>query len=315
MDFSFIENILTPHRTFFEILSLPPKQTPPTTIRRAYLTAALKTHPDKVDHPAATNAFKILSEAFEELYDDVKQREYLRSISNTTTPTSTSPTTKSSKDTSNKKKRKRPSEKPTTNEWTSKSWAEVEQELLRRKMQEESFKADMSSYHAQKTVKRMLVRLQNICRSLDESAGCPGIESFVNGLWGGLIEGEVLKLFGVGDGWVVRRESVHSEQSDGTQSNKCWDREEINNGRLFFRHLESGEEQYKHPNPKAEDILERARESVAKNHSEPGDDLALIKEILDYLHDDHECYDYDEEVEEMEQDLEAASEAESRQEK
>jgi len=133
----------------------------------------------------------------------------------------------------------------------------------------------------------MRVRLQKICRSIDERGGCPPVEKWVNGLWASLVEGEVLRQYRVGEEYACRREA----EEEGVL------------GRMTYKKIRTGEVSYAHPSEEAEEILERARKAEGENLSEKGDDESLIREILQYLHEDYECEDYDEEVDEMEAEI------------
>ena len=257
---------------------------PPPVVRRAFRRAALLTHPDKVDKDAVgmgedeiAAAFRRVREAFEVLYDAGKQEEYREGL-----------TREDGKEPQLKKRKKTTTEKTHTSPKTE-SWEDVLSRLNHLRDLEASFKKSLTDKNIVKRRQIMLRRLQIICRNLDERSGCPPKEVFVNGLWGGLIESEVMKEYRLGSDWVVIRE----EGKDGGPE-----------GRLVFRERASGEMFDEHPNEKAEAILSRAREAIASNTSKPGDDEELIREILDYLHEDHECNDYDEEVEEMEKEIE-----------
>ena len=64
-------------RDYFAVLSLPRAPVEASQVRKAYRGAALKVHPDKCSDPRATEAFKLLSEAFECLADPSLQQLHL----------------------------------------------------------------------------------------------------------------------------------------------------------------------------------------------------------------------------------------------
>ena len=65
---------------FYARLGLEEDTAEPAAVRSAYRSLALKVHPDKCGDPGATEAFKLLSEAFECLYDSEQQNAYLTNL-------------------------------------------------------------------------------------------------------------------------------------------------------------------------------------------------------------------------------------------
>ena len=128
-------------------LGLPAAPTTPTEVRTAFRLRALRVHPDKCSHSLATEAFRRLTDAYEELT--------ARCATAATQPRrSTAPHTPAPA----KKRRQR-------------SWAEWEAELRRREAAEQAFSQMLSSRFAQRHAARSLRKARGVCEELDERAG------------------------------------------------------------------------------------------------------------------------------------------------
>jgi len=132
----------------------------PSIVRQSYKIIALQVHPDKCLDPKATEAFQLLSEAFELLYDKKSQRDYFLKISS------------AGKKIHNKRKKKR---KETTPTWQKPSWEEVKRDLKRRKEQEEAlrekFVENVKSKFNTRKVLRDLITASRACEDLDARIG------------------------------------------------------------------------------------------------------------------------------------------------
>lgn len=74
-----VEHILrAPH--LFARLGLPLQPAEATVVKACYTRLARKVHPDKCSHEGATEAFKLLLEAYETLLDPIVQEELLRTL-------------------------------------------------------------------------------------------------------------------------------------------------------------------------------------------------------------------------------------------
>jgi len=61
-------------KTLYDVLGVSPNNM--ATLRKAYLTTSVKVHPDKNQHPQATEAFQRVAEAWGTLSDDVARADY-----------------------------------------------------------------------------------------------------------------------------------------------------------------------------------------------------------------------------------------------
>eukprot|EP00898_Chlorokybus_atmophyticus_P007508 jgi/Chlat1/7759/Chrsp66S07328 len=125
---------------FFARMALPLEHAEPHTVRKAYRTFALQIHPDKCSDPRATEAFKLLSEAFDCLYDENQQLAYL--------PVALASNSHSSHSKSQRKRhppkhsQKQPYAKKKKEWWEGRSWADIERELRRREEAERAMRAE-----------------------------------------------------------------------------------------------------------------------------------------------------------------------------
>jgi curved DNA-binding protein CbpA len=119
-------------------------------VRKQYRVLARTVHPDKCDHPRATEAFQLLSEAFDVLADPQLQKEYIRELQ-LKLPV---------------KCKKRKKEKETW--WREKSWEQVERELKRREQEEmlmrSRFVRAKSQHFAHRKQKNMLMKAFNVLK-------------------------------------------------------------------------------------------------------------------------------------------------------
>jgi len=199
--------ILANKQNYFACLALPIEKITPSDVRRSYLKQALKSHPDKVSCVNASEAFQCLSVAFEALYDPDSQSQHLAELISQA-QLSSKPKA-SSQTESKKRKRPKPSPSPSPSQsqspspsWTT-NWANVEAELARREALEKAYISSKRSAFASKSILRLLVRSQKICRTLDEQAGCP--PTFVNPLWASVAMREALKGATLPEGWSQRK--------------------------------------------------------------------------------------------------------------
>jgi len=270
-----IAAILANPSDYWACLNLPAQITAPVLIRKAYLRVALKTHPDKVDDPQANEAFQHLSEAFETLYDEVSQKEYLSSSSSSSSQSSftdytecTSSSAKRRAAPQSKQWKKKP--KKTPHEWTQKRWADVEREMRRREELERAFVAERSTANTDRKLRRLVARAQKICRSLDLREGCP--LEYANPLWATLAEADVVSAAGrLPEGWQKRYD----------HENKV----------LLFRVVATGATQTEHPVPAVEVMRKKAADAALRNKYGTDEPRWQLGEILDYLRDE----EYDEE--------------------
>ena len=127
-------------------LGLAAAPTTPTEVRTAFWRRALRVHPDKCGHSLATEAFRKLTDAYEEL---TARCATSAQPGRSATPHTPAPT---------KKRRQR-------------SWAEWEAELRRREAAERAFSQMLSSRFAQRHAARSLRKARGVCEELDERAG------------------------------------------------------------------------------------------------------------------------------------------------
>ena len=307
-----------PEENSFECFGIPLTAHSPSTIRKTFLRLSLKVHPDKnPDHPRAKEAFQTLSAAFELLYDSDTQRQHLSVIlfekqqqqqqqqqhakaaddgkqrqqqqqqqqqqQDVETRTTTKKRPRSNQNWKEAKKKK----KRSTPVWAERRWEDVVAEMRRREDLEKQFIRTKSDTRLEKRVMGMIWKAMKICRALDERAGCP--PTFVNGLWAPLYEQEVLQTHKIlPGGWEL-----------------CWNRT-IEPPKRIYRFVETGSEQEAHPNPEVEPLLEKARKALGTNkfifHTEP---RLFLGEIIAYLRDDHDYFDMDDDLLELDQEEKA----------
>ena len=128
-------------------LGLPAAPTTPAEVRTAFRRRALRVHPDKCGHSLATEAFRRLTDAYEEL--TARCATAAAQPGRSAVPHTAAPT---------KKRRQR-------------SWAEWEAELRRREAAERAFSQMLSSRFAQRHAARSLRKARGVCEELDERAG------------------------------------------------------------------------------------------------------------------------------------------------
>jgi len=138
-------------------------------VRRAYKVIALKVHPDKCRHERATEAFQLLSEAFDTLHDRDSQSDYLASL------------------TRNKRyeRHERPAKrkKRSRRSWyQGRSWEDIERHLRQREAAEkamrQNFMSSMSSKYNERKWRAQLSQAERTCYDLDNKA-----QILENDLW------------------------------------------------------------------------------------------------------------------------------------
>ena len=128
-------------------LGLPAAPTTPAEVRTAFRRRALRVHPDKCGNSLAAEAFRRLTDAYEEL--TARCATAAAQPGRSAVPHTAAPT---------KKRRQR-------------SWAEWEAELRRREAAERAFSQMLSSRFAQRHAARSLRKARGVCEELDERAG------------------------------------------------------------------------------------------------------------------------------------------------
>jgi hypothetical protein len=116
-------------------------------VRTAFRRRALRVHPDKCGHSLATEAFRRLTDAYEEL--TARCATASTQPARSAAPHTPAPT---------KKRRQR-------------SWAEWEAELRKREAAERAFSQMLSSRFAQRHAARSLRKARSVCEELDERDG------------------------------------------------------------------------------------------------------------------------------------------------
>ena len=120
-------------------LGLPSAPTTPAAVRTAFRRRALRVHPDKCGHSLATEAFRRLTDAYEELTARC-------------TAVAARPCRPAAKPAPMPARRRRP-----------RSWAEWEAELRRREAAERAFSQMLSSRFAQRHAARSLRKARGVC--------------------------------------------------------------------------------------------------------------------------------------------------------
>ena len=128
-------------------LGLPAAPGTAAEVRTAFRRRALRVHPDKCGHSLATEAFRRLTDAYEEL--TARCATASTQPGRSAAPHTPAPT---------KKRRQR-------------SWAEWEAELRKREAAERAFSQMLSSRFAQRHAARSLRKARSVCEELDERAG------------------------------------------------------------------------------------------------------------------------------------------------
>jgi len=128
-------------------LGLPAAPGTAAEVRTAFRRRALRVHPDKCGHSLAAEAFRRLTDAYEEL--TARCATASTQPGRSAAPHTPAPT---------KKRRQR-------------SWAEWEAELRKREAAERAFSQMLSSRFAQRHAARSLRKARSVCEELDERAG------------------------------------------------------------------------------------------------------------------------------------------------
>ena len=308
---------------YFECLSLPVAIQPPSVIRRSFLKLSLLVHPDKNPNALAKEAFQTLSEAFEILYDGESQQSHLEEVLNEQEqqkrqqqpppppaarhePSQTtnnehenkredSKATKKRKRTQHnwKEQRRRRREKTkqsASNSFSYKRWEDVVLEMKRREALEQAFVRNKSNQWLEKKVLRLVWKAMKVCRALDERAGCP--PTFVNGLWAPLYEQEARK----GSSLPFGFESRVVSRAVGTTVELI----------VVYRNIQTGEESETHPDPTIEGMIQKARKAEQTNKFRFKEEPRLfLGEIIEYLKEDHDYFDMDDDLLELEEEEKA----------
>merc|ERR1719174_1762987 len=168
-----IGRILASGQNFFERLGLEEKTTDRATVRKKYRLVALSCHPDKCKHPKATEAFQLLSEAFECLHDDLMQQVHIQQLSAERQKADKRARLKMSRKRKGRGRSKQ--RKKRAKGVKVRSWKQVEADLRRREMEDRVRRQNFVSAQSAKYTKRSLIQLvrraQDICQTLDERAG------------------------------------------------------------------------------------------------------------------------------------------------
>jgi curved DNA-binding protein CbpA len=292
---------------FFTCLRLPVHPVPPSTVRKSYLTIARQVHPDKLNDSRAKAGFQVLSDAFECLYDEATQAEYIASLASLeasetsgleATSTSTSSSSSGSSSSSKRKQgtgydwkaAKKRKQKGKEREWGSQSWADVEALLNRLEEAERAFVKTKSAARLEAKMKGLLTKCQRICRTLDLRAGCPS--TFTNSLWWSLAESDLLRDSPLPSGWL-----------------KKWDpKAEV----VFFRETETGVTQFEHPDEVVEGKRVGMRKKEEENEARVDDVRGCVCEILEYMKDEYDYVDLHADLEELDDEIKDAEGGESR---
>lgn len=120
----------------------------PAAIRSAFRKRALIVHPDKCADERAADAFRVLSEAFENMHNPAEQQRLRRAAAQSSEPSS-------------KKRRAAPS---------ARSWKEWEVQLRQYEELEECFRSMQRSRYANRRAASTLRKAERVCVELDERA-------------------------------------------------------------------------------------------------------------------------------------------------
>ena len=286
----------------FQCLSLPLTIHPPATIRKAFLKLSLLVHPDKNSDLSAKEAFQILSEAFETLYDEQSQRIHLQEVleehkkqaeeakkskaEETHFATASSASKKRRRNNKNEWRHRR-QQKKSKDEPDYKRWEDVVADLKRREELEKSFLKSKSDQYLEKKIMRLVWKGMKVCRTLDERAGCP--PTFVNGLWAPLYEQEAIRSKPrLPDGW----EKVYHRRGEA-----------LDQFVIMYRNIQTGTEMEAHPDPVVDEMVQKAKKAEVTNKFRFTDEPRLfLGEIIEYLHDDHDYFDMDDDMQELEEE-------------
>lgn len=149
-------------KNFYARLGLTTEFTPKPLVRQCYYKLALLVHPDKCADVRATEAFKLISEAFDTLYDVEAQEAYLIRLSQ--------PPPKRTKRSGTQTKSN--AAKPRPSWWQKRSMEEILRDLKQREAEEQAlrdqFTANMKSRFALKRTTRDLQAASRICEELDK---------------------------------------------------------------------------------------------------------------------------------------------------
>ena len=146
---------------FFERLGLRENLIESAEVRRAYRSVALKVHPDKCTDKRATEAFQLLSEAFDTLHNKTSQQEYLQRARRHDSGSGGG---------SSKGKRK-----PRQRWYQRRSWEDIERHLVQREVAEaalrQSFMSSVRNKFQERKTRGQLAQAERTAYDLDEKAG------------------------------------------------------------------------------------------------------------------------------------------------
>jgi hypothetical protein len=125
-------------------------------VRSAFRRRALLVHPDKCSNERSAEAFRLLSDALEEVEDEPERARLAASAA---------------ADGGRANKRRRGHDSGAARSRQSRSWAEWERELRRREELERAFKSFNSARYATRGAARTLRRVEKLVFELDEKAG------------------------------------------------------------------------------------------------------------------------------------------------
>lgn len=139
----------------FERLGLREAATEPAEVRKAYRSIALRVHPDKNSDRRATEAFQLLSEAFDTLHSKSSQQAYLQRA-------------QIGSRSKGKKEQKR--------KWYQRrSWEDIERHLRQREVAEaalrQSFVSSLRNKFHDRKARQQLAQAERTAYDLDEKAG------------------------------------------------------------------------------------------------------------------------------------------------
>lgn len=151
-------DVILNSKSLFGRLGLPEEATDVSKIRKTYRLLALKTHPDKCADERATEAFQLLSEAFDVLHNQATQRTYLAAQ-------------QSGQKAPQKSKRKSGGKR-----WyQQRSWEDIERHLRQREAAEtalrRSFQSSLRNKFAERKARGQLATAERTAYDLDEKRG------------------------------------------------------------------------------------------------------------------------------------------------
>ncbi|GMI41721.1 hypothetical protein TrCOL_g4544 [Triparma columacea] len=297
--------ILDDNTDHFARLGLPLVACDPPVVRKAYYSLARKIHPDKNSSSLAKEAFQVLSDALDVLYERESQADYLRELLRDNDEVNEGGVEGGGDrrdGRKGKKERKRPhphcddwkkkkkkTKGSTAPEWTYKRWADVKTEMERRENLEREFVQSKSTASNEREALTIMKRAMKICRQLDEDAGCP--PTFINPLWAKLEESDTLKQAKLPDGW--EKIILHPPNPNNIAAIMA-------QTRYQYRRKETGEITDQHPVKEVEARLAYARMQSTANQVDFEVDLGgFIKELQDYLHEEYNYEALDDEINDL----------------